>query len=391
MTDPPGHAGARQRRANWVGLRTLRQLPKRVDVSADGEPIYEVRAVRMVLQGMSPHFDQLVPCARCGTEVASAPVLTPADLERAPHPAVCTKCVSAAGVSSVRAPGVRRPARERPAARPATPSREKPQQGAERASSVTTADGATVDSLRHDVRKLAARVEGLALHVKTDQAEAIAAVRADVASGADERAAAVARIDADLRRALAEVAALVQRQRDDMASVVAAINRMQSDVQVLAQAHQQLAGAQQQLERGMAALAPLDVPALHQQVTQWVEEVERRLSNAQTTWVAQFDAVRAQVAEVSARTEARAAPADVLDGPTLSDQDQAATWGSAVVDALDLQLRQASTRLAALSGAMPRNSSGGSGGATDTVVDIQGDASPGTEAVGPAADTRAIP
>jgi hypothetical protein len=60
-----------------------------------GEPIVEVRSVRMVLRGGSNYFSRLVTCTNCGREVPGLPVTNPADLELRPGPYVCTECVEA--------------------------------------------------------------------------------------------------------------------------------------------------------------------------------------------------------------------------------------------------------------------------------------------------------
>lgn len=85
----------RQNRANWVALRTLRQVPKLVGKTDGGDPLFEVRNVRMVLRGEANHFSRLVTCTNCGREVPGLPILSPDDLTHAPGPFVCTDCVEA--------------------------------------------------------------------------------------------------------------------------------------------------------------------------------------------------------------------------------------------------------------------------------------------------------
>jgi hypothetical protein len=116
VVEPRKDVSQRQRRANWVGLRTLRQRPKLVGTTGDGEPIYEVRSVRLVLLGMSPHFNRLAPCTRCGRELPGAPVMSPADLDAELRHMICADCVRVAGVISVWDPEpARRAARGAPA------------------------------------------------------------------------------------------------------------------------------------------------------------------------------------------------------------------------------------------------------------------------------------
>ena len=92
----------RHNRANWVGLRTLRQIPKVVGQTEAGEVIYEVRSVRLLLRGDAAHFNRLVRCSKCGREVAGRAVLGPADLDQAPQPVVCNDCVEAVTAMSPR-------------------------------------------------------------------------------------------------------------------------------------------------------------------------------------------------------------------------------------------------------------------------------------------------
>ena len=93
MRESADHASSRRRRANWVGLRTLRQLPQVAGDTAGGEPVYEIQSVRLVLDGTAATFVRLVECSRCGRETPGEPVLTPADLDGPLRPVVCTDCV----------------------------------------------------------------------------------------------------------------------------------------------------------------------------------------------------------------------------------------------------------------------------------------------------------
>ena len=104
MSLPP----RRQNRANWVALRTLRQMPQVVGKTEQGDPIFELRNVRMVLPGNATHFSRLVTCTNCGRQVPGLPVLSRADLDHAPGPFVCTDCVAA--VRSARGDGAPSPA-----------------------------------------------------------------------------------------------------------------------------------------------------------------------------------------------------------------------------------------------------------------------------------------
>ena len=98
MTESPDQASV-QRHANWVGLRTLRQRPKVVDVTEDGDPVFEVRSVRLVLRPDASCFSRLERCAKCGGDVHGSPVFAPGDLNGPTHSVICKECVRKAGVA----------------------------------------------------------------------------------------------------------------------------------------------------------------------------------------------------------------------------------------------------------------------------------------------------
>lgn len=100
------------RRARWVGLRTLRQRPAAVGATAAGEPVFEVRSVRLVLRGDAPHFNRLVRCSKCDREMPGPPVLSPADLDQPVHAVICAACVREASVPSFGGEAVAAPAEE---------------------------------------------------------------------------------------------------------------------------------------------------------------------------------------------------------------------------------------------------------------------------------------
>ena len=112
MAESSSSGPRRHNRANWVALRTLRQLPKVVGETSAGEPIVEIRSVRLVLRDGASHFSRVTTCSKCGREVPGAPVLGPGDLDHPPHPVICKDCVrtaSAPVLSSTRRPVERVP------------------------------------------------------------------------------------------------------------------------------------------------------------------------------------------------------------------------------------------------------------------------------------------
>ena len=72
MSESANQPSSRQRRANWVGLRTLRQLPKAAGETAAGEPVYEVRSIRLMLDVTGANFVRVASCSavRAGTGAA---------------------------------------------------------------------------------------------------------------------------------------------------------------------------------------------------------------------------------------------------------------------------------------------------------------------------------
>lgn len=103
------------KRANWVGLRTLRQVPKIVGRTTTGDPVFEVRSARLVLLADAAHFNRLLACSACGRDVPGPSVLNPAELDQGAYSVICSHCAKTAEGSAL-APAERRTAAaERPA------------------------------------------------------------------------------------------------------------------------------------------------------------------------------------------------------------------------------------------------------------------------------------
>lgn len=101
MSDASGAASRRHSRASWVGLRTLRQVPKVVGETIAGDPVFEIRSVRFVLPVDGAHFRRIVTCSRCGEEVPGPAVLSAADLDHPPHAVICKDCVKTVATAGV--------------------------------------------------------------------------------------------------------------------------------------------------------------------------------------------------------------------------------------------------------------------------------------------------
>jgi len=90
------------RRATWVGLRTLRRRPTVVGRTNGGEPVFAINSVRLVLQGDATYFNRFDTCSRCGGDVPGALVTTPAQLSHPSHRVISSKCVRSATLGSAR-------------------------------------------------------------------------------------------------------------------------------------------------------------------------------------------------------------------------------------------------------------------------------------------------
>ncbi len=151
IPDPPTPAARRHSRANWVGLRTLRQIPKVVGETAVGEPIYEAQSVRLVLRAGAAHFNRIVACAECGSDVPGSSVLSPADLEHTPSPLICKGCAEtvSAGVPPV----------ERATSDVGDPGTPPPDTGVPAAAERASVDGARLAVLERRSADLAEKLE----------------------------------------------------------------------------------------------------------------------------------------------------------------------------------------------------------------------------------------
>jgi chromosome segregation ATPase len=74
-----------------------------VGETADGEPIFEIRSVQLVLPDDAAHFRRLVSCAKCGRTLAGPVVANPGDLDVTVHSVICKDCVATAPMMISRA------------------------------------------------------------------------------------------------------------------------------------------------------------------------------------------------------------------------------------------------------------------------------------------------
>lgn len=204
------------RRGAWIGLRTLRQRPKIVDHTPSGEPIFEVRSVRLLLQPDADHFNRLETCSKCGRNVPGGPVFDLADLDRPSNPLICTTCVQAVAKPTLLRSGMRRPPPKRPAL-PPTP----------------------------------AETPAAAPDPKPPEADRPGPAPVEEA----ERAAKGAAADDDIRQNLQTVTQLIEAQQRDLGALSEAVRETRAELRSATKSQGTLAQAQQQLHERMTAFA----------------------------------------------------------------------------------------------------------------------------------------
>lgn len=224
--EPPDDASSAHRRATWVGLRTLRQRPRPVGQTPAGDPIVEVRSVRLVLRNEASHFNRLVPCSKCGAEVPGSAVVSLADLDQPAYPVICTDCVRTAtagtGFLDRRPPAV-------PAAVEDAPSAVEPQVEPAPAPAGVAPAGGEVDAALVEVRaELAAASEAAAA-----RAGVLAEDLRRLAGGLqDELRQMRAELDEDLRRTSEALAAVT----GELPALRSAIERVAEEARAVSQA-----------------------------------------------------------------------------------------------------------------------------------------------------------
>lgn len=307
MPETPNQVSSGQRRANWVALRAFHQLPKAVGETADGEAIYEVRSVPLLLDGPAGNFVRLTECSRCGNQLAGAPVLTAADLDRPLRPMICTDCIRSAGVSTVWEPegaaAAARPAPTTLAAAHPEPATEAPVE-AQQPDRLRVMEGhlrAVTDRVNELGRVARAHQADLKERTRREEAAAaalageLAALRAsseeirgelgrlaEAQASVDRLAEAPAGVEgspeegeagaglAQLRHEVAQLARLVEAQRGEVIGFIAAVGETQLATTRLAAAQEARAGT----------LAGFDPSKLEELIATRLAEAEGRLAEA---------------------------------------------------------------------------------------------------------------
>jgi uncharacterized coiled-coil DUF342 family protein len=305
------------RHATWVGLRTLRQRPKIVDHRSNGDPIFEVRSVRLVLRGNADHFNRLAECSKCGREVPGAPVLAPPDLDRPTNSVICKDCVRAAAVSAPWQPAG--PRLESPALDPAPATPVTPEPAAVAAPAV---DDLRLAAVEAQLESALSRLTELASvqaaesfdRRRGDEAteervrEALAQGLVDVRAETGASAAALQRLaalEAHVQQSFASVAELVAGQRNELAAMRAAMVEVRTQIRQLAESSRAVDGMHQELGRRLVdAEARL---AAQPTVDQLSEVVDQRIAAAQVGLVRSVDAQQAELQVAQAIDEMRQA------------------------------------------------------------------------------------
>lgn len=309
MPDPAD--SSLSRRGAWIGLRTLRQRPKVVDHTSAGEPIFEVRSVRLLLQPDADHFNRLETCSKCGRNVPGGPVFDLTDLDRPSNPLICTTCVQAVAKPTLLRPGARRPPPERPATArmpaetPAASSNPRAAGGtgptadkeAEQAAKGVVAE----DDVRHNLQTVTQLLEAqqrelgaLSDAVRDTRAELRSATESQGALAQSQRelharmtvvaehsqqamsgGAATSEVERNLRHNLQFVTELLQAQQRELAALSAALVETRNDLHAVTESKQTLVRSQQDLERRLVDLAQRDLSSAES--TQRAESLERGL------------------------------------------------------------------------------------------------------------------
>lgn len=289
----------RQRRANWVALRTLHQLPKLVGQTKGGDPVYEVRSVRLVLRPEASRFKRLVECSRCGEEVAGSSVTGPEVLDHVPSPLICRKCVAESSRSGAWRPEDQ--ARWEPEVEVEEPDEEVdtgPEvldvlDRLELLEAGLDAVSARLDEVAEAVERRGADTGHAAADLATVR-QALDEARAEMTKSAEESGTRLSVVEGQVRQGLTALADLIDGQRADINAVAASSAEIRGEIERVSRSQVELteAGAAAQLLGGLGDRVGGDEVA-----AAVIQGLERRI-----------DDVRAELAALAAihRDELRA-------------------------------------------------------------------------------------
>jgi hypothetical protein len=346
MPESPNQVSSGQRRANWVALRTLHQLPKAVGETAGGEQIYEVRSVLLLLDGAAGHFVRLAECSRCGRQLAGAPVLTAADLDRPLRPMICGDCIRGAGVSTVWESEGGEPAGERPAPAAAV---------AERVVAESAAASPPEPAPAPAGVKQPERLQVLEGHLRavTDRVNELGRITRSHQADLKERAQREEGTESALREELAALRTVT----DDIRAELRRLAEAQTELKGLAEARAELAEVRAELQSLAAAQAEVQNLAEARAEVQNLAEVRAELQS--------LAASQAELAEAQAELGREPAPQDRL---TPQDIPAPGDAGAGLV-----QLREEVAQLARLVEAQRGEVIGAPGDAGAGLVQLRGE------------------
>ena len=288
MAESSSSVAQRQRRANWVALRTLHQLPKLVGQTKDGHPVYEVRSVRLVLRPEASRFKRLVECSKCGDEVAGSSVTGPDALDRVPSPVICRKCVAESSRH-----GVWRLEESAPVPEPEVEVEEADDQADSDVEAIDRLElveaGLDAVTVRLDeVAEAAAHRDTapVAADLETLR-QAVTDARADMAKSAEESGARLSVVEGQVRQGLTALADLIDGQRGDINAVAATMAEIRGEIERVSRSQRELAEANEaaQLLGGLGDRADGDevAAAVISGVERRIEELHAELATLAAT------------------------------------------------------------------------------------------------------------
>ena len=278
-----------------MALRTLRQVPKAVGETDAGDPIYEVRSVRLVLRGNAAHFNRMVACSRCGREVPGPPVMSATDLAQQPQAVICQRCVSTAhspifGNHSTPTPPPAKDVR-REAVRPPTSARR------------AAAEGDRLAALERRLAEMAS-----VLHAQRIESQAALAQR---------------------HRTQADLAGVDEGTREMERTLAAVVEQLKRDTSAVEQTMEQaVEGLAERLQAQFSAALQAGVEGLHATIEQAQADAGAAVLDQATAAMAAIEAQLTQRLDRLAEEAARRAEADAHRLAALDPRIEAAVKGA---------------------------------------------------------------
>ncbi len=260
--DQANQTSKRNTRASWIALRTFRQIPNVVAATAAGEPIYEIRSVRLVLNDNAAHFSRIVACSKCGLGVVGPAVMSPADLDHPVNAMICGNCVGAASLAPFSADqaeaagGSPAPPVGAPEPQPPEPEPEPPDDG--RIAALERQVAELTSALQAQRSSVDAAIEGRAQIIGGELAEALVDVRLSIAALDRDDGARIEVIE----KALAERGAEIADLHDLHAALDAGLGQLRSELTRVRSTSSELAAAHDAVRDQVGRLIDTEVAAV---------------------------------------------------------------------------------------------------------------------------------